>query len=346
MVEYLRKRSVIGLNNREMESRLYRLAKTMATVLVVIGHATIMYTASGAYHPKRSSVLLGAVAQLLYQFHMPLFIFLSGTVYGICLEKGKYQNRWKFLQNKGRRLLIPYVVFGLFYVAPSMCLLGLTDQDYLRYCLSGILLSGNSRHLWYLMALMWTFAASLLFRPLVGRTIWKNLLALAIGVGLYMLREPLPTVIQFQAGCQYLIFFLAGWVFHFYYSQFSALVEKTRGFCFLLPLGLLCSFWFNPNQWTDLAYRFLGIAATLACAMDLLRRFDLLGRPWFRTLEENAFGIYLFHPMILYVVFHFLGQSDLPAVVLCAGALVVAMLLSIAATKLLRCLHLQFLMGE
>lgn len=334
------------MHHRNMESQVYRLAKTFATILVVIGHGTIMYTASGAYHPKQSSALLGAVARLIYQFHMPLFVFLSGSVYGICLEKGKYQNPVKFLHDKGKRLLLPYVAFGLLYVAPCMCLLGLTQEGYVQYCLSGILLSRNSRHLWYLLALAWIFVGSLAFRPLVGKTIWGNLAALATGLALYRFRGLVPTEFQLRAGCQYLVFFLAGWVFHFYYPQFAQLVARGKGWCFLLPLGLLPSLWFNPTWWSDLGYRFLGIAATLACSMDLLRRPEWLTRSWYRILEENAFGIYLFHPMILYGVFHFWGQSDLPPVVLCTGSLVLAFLLSILGTKLLRKLHLQVLLGE
>ena len=71
----------------------------------------------------------------------------------------KYQDTARFLKNKAIRLLIPYLFFGICYVAPVMCLLGFTDQSYLLCATAGmaLFLAHNNRHLWYILALFEVF---------------------------------------------------------------------------------------------------------------------------------------------------------------------------------------------
>lgn len=335
------------MNIKENESALYNVAKTVAALLVVIAHATVMYTPDGAYEPLNASVLMAAVTDFIYQFHMPLFVFLSGTVYAICIEKGKYQDNREFVINKARRLMIPYFAFGFLYVAPAMCLLGLTEQSYLRYCFDGIFLATNARHLWYLEALFWIFCMAILYKPLLNRSTGSRLAALVIALVIYYFKDHVPAYFKLRNACQYQLYFVSGAVFHYYYRQVVDLVRKVKSLCFLLPLVVLASLWFNPNRATDLVYQFAGIAMTLAACMYILSRHSgLLQSKWYRCLEKNSFGIYLFHPMIIYTLFHFLGGFDIPPVLLSFGATAVAILVSIGATNLMRKLRLQILIGE
>ena len=120
----LRNKSIIQtrLFNNEisvMDDRtfVYDMAKILTTLLVVLAHATRMYTTTGAIHPINKSLLLANVTEYIYQFHMPLFILLSGCIYDYCLTKGRYKANINFLIGKARRLLIPYLFFcNLLYV--------------------------------------------------------------------------------------------------------------------------------------------------------------------------------------------------------------------------------------
>ena len=66
-------------NNFKTEtSELFNRIKVLTTLLVVIAHAARMNTERGAFHPLQQSLLLAGVANYIYSFHMPLFIFISG----------------------------------------------------------------------------------------------------------------------------------------------------------------------------------------------------------------------------------------------------------------------------
>jgi len=63
-------------------------------------------------------------------------------------------------------------------------------------------------------------------------------------------------------------------------------------------------------------------------------------------LNKNGFGIYLFHPMIIYVLYYYLGKYNVNPIVLCLGITVISYCLSIALTELLRRIKLKILIGE
>jgi len=61
--------------------------------LVVIAHVTRRYTGLGVVTPSIHSNLLSKLTGFIYSFHMPLFICITGMVYGYCIEQGKYKER-------------------------------------------------------------------------------------------------------------------------------------------------------------------------------------------------------------------------------------------------------------
>ncbi|RAJ08557.1 fucose 4-O-acetylase-like acetyltransferase [Chitinophaga skermanii] len=76
--------------------------KGFAILLVVLGHA-IQYNMPGAFD---QSILF----RMIYSFHMPLFIFLSGYV-----SFGTFDGSWKKLQKRFGTLLVPF--FAWFIVS-------------------------------------------------------------------------------------------------------------------------------------------------------------------------------------------------------------------------------------
>lgn len=191
-------------------SRVYDVAKMIAVLLVVLAHATRMHTPYGAFSPMNKASKLWILTEYIYQFHMPLFIFLSGAIWGACIQRGKYENKTAFLLTKTKRLLIPYCVFGLLYVAPVMCLLGVTDLGFLRYCIDGIIVSRDARHLWYLLALFWIFAFMIIFRKVLLKHWAFRLFAVILSTGLYFHCGWVPDILQLWGACKYLVFFVSG----------------------------------------------------------------------------------------------------------------------------------------
>lgn len=329
------------------ESHLYHIAKTVTTLLVVIGHSAVMYTSYGAFDPINDSGFLAALTDYIYSFHMPLFVFLSGAVYGHCIDHGKYDKCLPFAANKARRLLIPYLAFGLLYVAPVMCLLGLTEQTFWEYSYSGILLSGNSRHLWYLPALFWIFLLAIPAKPLLTHSRWGRMAVLLLSAALFEAAQFVPGQFQLYMACHYQLYFFLGVIFHYSYGQFAKFAEKFRYWFVPLPFILLGQLWFNPNYITTMLYRLIGISMMLGISFLLARYWGKWSKNrWCRILWQDSFGIYLFHPMIIYVLYYCLGSLDIPPLALCFGAVAVALIGSVLATWGLRKMGLKILLGE
>lgn len=326
---------------------LYDLLKTVGCVLVVLGHVMIMYTASGAIDVNRESVFLGKIAEYVYVFHMPMFVMISGCVYGHCIEQGKYQNKIKFVWSKTKRLLIPYLVFGVFYVAPVIKLLHLTERSFLGYVKEAVFLSHNPRHLWYLLALYLLFVLNILLRPWMEKGKQGILMLFFISVVLLVVRKHLPTYLQLQNASMYQIFFCLGIVVNRYYKKIEEFLSKTT---YLGPvcMATVTGIWyFNPNIVTSHIYKCIGIMMMMYLAWYLLsKKPDIRRKSWYVIIQKNSFGIYLFHPMIIYILFYLFRGCSINPIALSCLILVIAFLTSILFTEVTRRIGLKRILGE
>lgn len=93
----------------------YDLLKVFATLLVVIGHVTIRYNSTS--YPTSNTIIPQIITQVIYLFHMPLFMALSGAIYR--LGEVKYKQFTSFVKSKVKRLIVPYFFVGLFFLVPS-----------------------------------------------------------------------------------------------------------------------------------------------------------------------------------------------------------------------------------
>lgn len=335
------------MEQKRNQSGVYDVAKSISVLLVVIAHSTRMYTSYGAFSPANGSSLLAMVTEYIYQFHMPLFVFLSGSVYALCIQNGKYKDNAAFLLNKAKRLLIPYFVFGFLYVAPAMCLMGLTRNNYFLYCYRGIILSEDSRHLWYLEALFIIYVFSMLVRrQMLGS--WKSrIVLLVLSALLFYVGRYVPSYLQLYAACNYQFYFVSGVMFHFSYKWIHIILNKIKWCLVILPVVLVGKFFINPNKITELFFQYVGITMIIAISMCIVEKKEtLLKRSWYQCLKKNAMGIYLFHPMVIYAVFYFMGQWDISPYLLAIGAIVISLFVSIIATGIVRKLRLGIIIGE
>lgn len=333
--------------NKSNESKVYDIAKYIAVILVVVAHSTRMYTGYGVFTPLNKAWGLFKLTEYIYKFHMPLFILLSGTVFGLCIDNGKYSQFLNFITGKAKRLLIPYYFFGFAYVAPTMCLLGLTSQSFIKYCYSGIFLSGNSRHLWYLLALFLIFILAIIAKPLIKGSRTTRFILLVCSIVLFWISDKTPYTFQISEAFSYQLYFFIGVILHYEYETFERIVQKFLYLFLLLPFALAGMFIYNPNTVTDMCYIFIGIFMVLAFAYFIETKMGWFTKKYIYTvIQKNSFGIYLFHPMIIYVFYYLLGNKDINPYILCFGIAFVATVLSIIFTKIMRALKLNILIGE
>lgn len=322
----------------------YNVLKFVATILVVLAHSSRMYTGEGVVNPLNPSMALACLTRLVYSFHMPLFMAVSGMVYGFCVDDlGKYRDVPRFVENKVLRLLVPYLFFGLLYVAPVMVALGFADSSYAGYCLNGILLCRNPRHLWYLVVLFEVFLGC----AMGGKVIRKPGLAPVLAVaGLLVCASfsahKLPDVFQLPGLAYYALFFYLGFVLNRFYVP---IVSRVRNPVFILAASALLVAFSGASCWSaKVAKAVLGGLACVGMTACVPKRFMEI--PAVASAGRNGFGIYLFHPMIVYVLYVLLGSEDIPPAVLCLGVALTAYGLSWFLSAAFRRLKLSVLLGE
>lgn len=77
-------------------------AKGLAILLVVIGHL-LQYNLVGTSSKD--------LFDMIYSFHMPLFMFLSGYVASLSIDK-YMSHKGEFIQKKAASLLVPFMFMG------------------------------------------------------------------------------------------------------------------------------------------------------------------------------------------------------------------------------------------
>lgn len=348
------------MEDRTFASKCYDLIKTAVTVLVVIGHTAVMYTANSAFPCASGSRLLVFLTDVLYSFHMPAFFLTAGCVFSFCLRSGKYRTFPSFLLNKGKRLLIPYFAFGTFLVVPVVFFCGLSGSSLPQSWLRDILLASQPRHLWYLAALFWIFLTAYAAKRLTKRSFLLFGLSAALYFLLYRLLPweifGVTNLLQLKNAALYQLYFFAGIAVDTHFTQLKNLLLRLRWLLLLLPAAV-CGIAFVPGQtplgavtadcFTKPAAGLLGSLMCVAAAVFLTEYVPrLFETRLYRWLKRNAFGIYLIHAMLLYVLYRFVSPLPVSPWLMVAAAPAAAIAVSGWLTELLRFLRLGFLIGE
>lgn len=97
--------------------------QVIGIILVVLGHSLHQFP-DGAHGTRM------LLYRLIYSFHMPLFIFVSGflMVYTSFGRRGGAESPVAFTKKKVMRLLVPYVVLTLVTYVPRAAASGLADE--------------------------------------------------------------------------------------------------------------------------------------------------------------------------------------------------------------------------
>ena len=141
-------------------------SKAIAIFLVILGHVVDVGT------PMKTG---------LYTFHMPLFFMLTGMTYKWLSDKSWQTIKARLVRYAGA-LLIPYVIFALFYsklTYSNIAFIGYSSWHALK-------LAGSLSSLWFLMALFMSHVYLLLLHKVLPRQIITTPIALSI-IALFLL---------------------------------------------------------------------------------------------------------------------------------------------------------------
>lgn len=323
-------------------TQVYDLIKVAAEILVVLQHITVMYSSHAAVPQLTSSRMLAALYSVLAAGTMPVFMCICGAVYQYCLSAGKYSDRLKFIGTKFKRLMIPYFVFSAFVVAPVVIKLGIVSWSYPEFLLYGTLLGGLTRHLWFCMSLFSIFLLCAIFKRALADCSPLILLPLVCLIS-YLGTRFVSPYFQLHQTVYFTLYFYLGMLINSSWQKLAELFRKHRILC--LTLGGLG--WLSVLLLPQLKYLpALGailFVFTLACAVNTGK---LEVNRAYKLLKRDSFGIYLLHPMLVYLIFHAFRYSTANPYLVSLLSFIAVYIVSVIFTEIIRKLHLGVIIGE
>lgn len=318
------------------------LMKFYGILLVVLGHVAFCYTDMGAVKPAVASDAMVKLKDIIYAFHMPMFVFVSGYIFAYQLEvKKREQTFRKLITNKFKRLMTPYYVFAFLWVLPTMCFLHLREP--LSYA-KGLFFGLDPRHLWYVMMLFEAFILMHILRWICEKIKLPKSLILLVAIMFYaipslVLLPGITSLLQVSSLLTYFLWFTLGYFFVLNRSiaKYVAAVSIVCTMVQLLtPIAI-------PQLLATTANAITGISIFYLISLHTTK---LSKYNWYQVVSRNSFGIYLFHAMIIYILEYVFSSYSINPIFLSVVVFTISLLLSVFLTECVRRFKLGIIIGE
>ncbi len=276
----------VKMNGFRIES--LDIAKAICIVLVVVGH----------YIPDNSPIWYVVLHDVIYTFHMPLFMFASGFIY---MATKKDMGYGVFIQKKVQRLLIPYFATSVVIISIKLLTQGDMSVDnpvdimsYLRM----FYLPEAGYFLWFIWALWWMFVIVGLLKTPKAR---MSFLLVSIILH-YLPFDFLPKVFCVEQCANMMVFFMLG-VFVCENKRCLKFVMEYRHYkvavSLLLFIAIQTLFQLYGKEGNDTLLNvlppYIGIFFVLEMSKFVCRQVDKNRRRFLTTISMASYIIYLLH---------------------------------------------------
>lgn len=249
------------------------MLKGFAIILVVLGHCVQFVYASKDFGQN-------IVFRVIYSFHMPLFMFISG--YTVALTKKAID--WKWLLKRAAALLIPFATWA---VISSIVQAGKNAPAFLLHIL---LFPENG--MWFLLVLFYNCVV-LYLAGIVRNRIRSKFRDLSYAATLLTLMLIPGDYFGLNLLKYHFAFYIAGFLWEQYWAKVTPCLRRFLkiGACVLFPFS--ATMW----RWNDkpiFAPLLIGLAGRNSNAMALLNALFLVYRKYFVALLGIGFCFALF----------------------------------------------------
>lgn len=313
----------------------------LGLIFLLIGtHTFAPYSGSWDALPHSDGIEFYAhISSFTHFISMPALIFISGYLFGHSWHKVKGQSFKEFALKKLKRLILPCIVFSIFYFVLF------NDYSQTLHKIAYYIVNGAG-HLWFLPMLFWCF----LFTYLIHKFEIPFKLAFPILIIFSIL--PIPELpLRLSSTFTYLIYFYIGFVVRLVGGgkslPFNLLVLLTLTIGYIvLQIGLFEAHLLPKNTLIEkLTYLFslnslkllLGLSGT-GIAFVATRMFLSTGITLsinIITLSTYCYGVYIFHQFILKLIYYKTPITEiLDPVVLPWISFCLTLLLSVSLTAM------------
>ena len=223
---------------------------------------------------------------MLAQIHLPIFFLISGYLYGYKRNLGGYSDNVKFVKDKTQRVLVPYVIVGLF-----LCLL--QDRD-ISQMLNGI------SHLWFLMTIFECYVLGKLVDTVLKmqeRKVQLVMGGLVLFIVLIPYRIPVMQFLCLSNIIKYFPFYMLGMLANKMnfgmYAKFKTRILTL--IIILLQLFALQQIYIKKTPITLL----IGVSI-VSFIFIYARSLNIPKLPsWVTSLDKCSMGIYIVHHIVI-----------------------------------------------
>ena len=258
------------------------IAKAICIILVVIGH----------YVPNGCPKWWMLIHDIIYSFHMPLFMFASGFVYIATFKEN--QSYGTFLLKKFKRLMIPYLTVSFLVISVKLLteshLYVENPKSFMSY-IKMFYYPEAGYFLWFIWALWWMFVIVPLFKNKNSRLLLFVVSIILAYIPIYI--TEIFCLAQFKS---MLIYFMLGvitydWKDIFAYGKKIPTIGYISLFSILFALRIF-------NEWgglriINMVLPLVGIAFIISLSMYLDRKN--FSKKWLLLVSSSSYIIYLFH---------------------------------------------------
>lgn len=311
------------------------------SMLGVVGIHTGAYSLSN----PTVNIHLFALLEILTRFSVPIFFFVSAFGLFLSQDLTKKLNYTNFMSRRARTVLLPYLVWSLFYMIHYTFI----SNDYsiwntpllYEYLLFGL----ASCQLYFLVLLLWFYALMPLWRYLVRAILQHpirnlgmlllfqiifNYFSAHIPANLftsYYLNKAIAYRLNYWV-LHYLFIFLLGAVCAVKYADFAPLLnryqQQVRTFFYITVMGMLSYYYYllhihyTPEEAVNTAQQLstMGIFYTLGATLFFFLLFNqgklpLPIKALLTSLGKHSYLVYLVHPLFMYYLSCFLINHNI-----------------------------------
>lgn len=270
------------------------MLRLLCIVIVVYFHAYGMMYASH-FSPETRSLYAGIYEYtnqtFLINIAMPMFVFISGFLFGGQLMRKQPVSFGKMLKGKFMRVMVPFFVFAVIFMFTQNAA---SWKPFYQWTYS---------HLWFLPMLFWCFMTTWLLRPLImSDNYWVSVPTVILLLVIMIPGKIIPMYFGLHNLNVWIGWFALG-AWFFKHESKMTLQHGYRLLKVIVAVGGLAVFYGAMTLWPQEYGKqtIAGIIATIAAIYALWTLFAWI--PWQNLVVTNylmvasgcSFGIYIFH---------------------------------------------------
>ena len=267
------------------------ILQAFAFLCVVMGHALSLYSETGWYHHWHFVPKLHHINQVIYNFHMPLFFFISGF---LLFATAKDFSWLKYNRKRFIRLVVSYYIACIFYCIPIYSYLNISHSTTpLRDWASSFLTMRNLGYLWFLISL---YVTSFIFTIVIKTPLRKYPLILLL---IFILCNRYPQYLNLPPPFIYtamskLIYFYFGYLVAEYMNTIKTYIN-VKNIALLCIIAFTCFYLkYTTVSAAFFILFFFGLFYHLSARFPNLSEFPLI-----RCISANMLLLYVLHEPIM-----------------------------------------------